>query len=168
MSRILVAGLGNIFFGDDAFGVEVVRELRSRALPAEVKVLDIGIRAVDLTFALQDGWDLAILVDATQRGKPPGTLCVLDLQAASILPSAVVLDGHGLHPDGVLAAARAGGAPIGQLRLVGCEPESLGESPSSPALGLSQTVANAVPPAVALVEQMIREHLQQERAWTVM
>ena len=39
---ILIAGIGNIFLGDDAFGVEVARSLARRTLPGEIQVKDFG------------------------------------------------------------------------------------------------------------------------------
>src|SRR5438270_10803156 len=79
--RVLVAGIGNIFLGDDAFGVEVAQRLAQRPLPAGVRVVDFGIRGLDLTYALLDGQDAVILVDATLRGGPPGTLYVIEPEA---------------------------------------------------------------------------------------
>src|ERR1700734_1751902 len=76
--RILIAGIGNIFLGDDAFGSEVARRLAARPMPDGVKVVDFGIRGFDLTYALLDGSDATILVDATPRGGPPGTLYVIE------------------------------------------------------------------------------------------
>ena len=78
MISILVAGIGNIFNGDDAFGVEVVRLLAQHSLPAGVKVIDFGIRGIDLTYALLDGYDAAVLVDTAQRGERPGTIYVIE------------------------------------------------------------------------------------------
>ena len=77
-ARILIAGIGNIFLGDDAFGVEVARRLVRRRLPDGVRVVDFGIRGLDLTYALLDGYEAVILVDAAPRGGPPGTLYVLE------------------------------------------------------------------------------------------
>src|SRR6516225_7125141 len=76
--RILVAGIGNIFLGDDAFGVEVARRLAARPQPDGVRVADFGIRGIDLTYALLDGYETVILVDATPRGGQPGTLYVIE------------------------------------------------------------------------------------------
>ena len=76
--RILIACIGNIFLGDDAFGVEVGRALVGRSFPEGVHVVDFGIRGMDLTFALMDGCDVAIMVDAVPRGARPGTLCLLE------------------------------------------------------------------------------------------
>jgi hydrogenase maturation protease len=83
--RILVAGVGNIFLGDDAFGVEVVRRLAERPLPEGVRVIDFGIRGFDLTYALLDGYETAILVDATQRGGQPGTPTIFDTADVTVL-----------------------------------------------------------------------------------
>ena len=78
LPRILVAGIGNIFLGDDAFGVEVVRRLSAREWPANVRVTDFGIRGYDLAYALLDGYDTTILIDACPRGELAGTLYVIE------------------------------------------------------------------------------------------
>ena len=150
MKRILAAGVGNIFFGDDGFGVEVARRLSERALPEGVQVKDFGIRGLDLTYALLDGWDAAILVDALPRGGDPGTLYVLDPAADAAPP---VLDPHAMHPARVLAMARELGGTPPILRVVGCEPGAAEEMQ----MGLSPAVAAAVDPACTLVEQLAKE-----------
>jgi hydrogenase maturation protease len=158
--RILIAGIGNIFLGDDGFGVAVVERLARRALPEHVVLMDVGIRGVDLTYALLDGYDAAILIDATQRGGAPGTLYVLDPDgSAPVEPAspAALLDAHALDPAAVLAFVRSAGAALGVLRVVGCEPLTFG-SDEEPALALSAPVRAAVDAAVeevlALVAQL--------------
>src|SRR5262249_29803931 len=104
-SRVLVAGIGNIFLGDDGFVVEVVRRLAVRPLPAEVRVVDYGIRTFDLAFALMDDFDLVILVDASPRGGPPGTLYVIEPELDDPHQSAVaekLVETHGMNPMKVL------------------------------------------------------------------
>jgi hydrogenase maturation protease len=155
-SRVLVAGIGNVFCGDDGFGVAVAQELARRELPEHVVVMDAGIRGLDLTYALMDGYDSAILIDTTARGGAPGTLYLLDPQdgevaAAEREPS--LIDAHGMDPVRVLAFVRASGAKLRSLRVIGCEPASFG-SDEAPQLGLSAAVARAVGPAVELVEQL--------------
>ncbi len=152
--RILVAGIGNIFFGDDAFGVEVVRRLAGRPQPEGVRVVDFGIRGFDLACALLDGCDLAILVDATPRDGPPGTLYVIEPEAPQGPGEPAGM--HGLDPQRVLALVRALGGEPPPLRLVGCEPSSLG-SLEEPAMGLSEPVAAAVGEAVVRIEGLIEE-----------
>jgi hydrogenase maturation protease len=54
--RVLVAGIGNIFQSDDAFGVEVAQPPRgTRTLPPGVRVEDFGIRGVHLAYELLEG-----------------------------------------------------------------------------------------------------------------
>ena len=62
--RTLVAGIGNIFLGDDGLGCEVVRRLSQAELPAGVHVVDYGIRGLHLAYDLLDGCDRLVLVDA--------------------------------------------------------------------------------------------------------
>jgi hydrogenase maturation protease len=152
---VLVAGLGNIFLGDDGFGVEVARKLAQREFPEEVRVVDFGIRSFDLAFALVDGTDLTILVDATQRGGPPGTLYTIDPGPDNferMEPQCV--DGQRLDPVQVLRMARRMEGRLGRIVLIGCEPATFG-SEEDGQLGLSPPVAAAVDRAVELVQSLI-------------
>jgi len=146
--RILVAGIGNIFLGDDAFGVEVLRRLSQRRLPEGVRAVDFGIRGVDLTYALLEPWDAVIFVDATARGADAGTLYVLEPQAKGP-PS---IEAHAMDPARVLSLAQELGEIPRTLRVVGCEPAVIEEG-----IGLSPRVAAAVDPAVARIEALVRE-----------
>jgi hydrogenase maturation protease len=162
-ARILVAGIGNIFLGDDAFGVEVVRRLAQRPQPDGVRVVDFGIRGLDLAYALLDELDLAILVDATPRGGSPGTLYVIEPQwQESEESSQELVETHGMNPMKVLRMVRALGGSAGALRVVGCEPATLG-SEEEPAMGLSAAVQASVNEAVELVESLVRKALAGAR-----
>jgi hydrogenase maturation protease len=152
--KTLVAGVGNVFLGDDGFGVEVVRALAGRSLPADVRLADFGIRGMDLTYALMDGYDAAIIVDVACRGGAPGTLYVIAPASGDDVPP-TGLEPHAMHPARVLAALRGIGASPCILRVVGCEPGMIDEDDLH--LGLSDAVAAAVDPAVALVESLLAE-----------
>jgi hydrogenase maturation protease len=153
--RVLVAGIGNVFLGDDGFGVEVVRRLAARGMPDGVRVMDAGIRGFDLAYALLDDYAAAILIDVTPRGGPPGTVYVLEPEIAE-RPDARggTLDTHGMVPDKVLALVHALGGTPPRLYVVGCEPESFG-SDDDVAVGLSAPVAAAIEGAVAAVDSLI-------------
>lgn len=158
---ILVAGIGNIFLGDDAFGVEVAQCLASRKLPDGVRVVDFGIRGLDLVYALLDPYDAVILVDAAPRGGRPGTLHALELDASPGEGNgeAALVEGHNLDPVKVLRLATAMGSPVRRLLLVGCEPQRCGDVEEM-VDGLSDPVRAAVPEAVKLIETMVRELLR--------
>ena len=161
--KILVAGIGNIFHGDDAFGVEVARRLLERgSLPPEARVVDFGIRGFDLAYTLLEDYDLTILVDATSRGGPPGTLYTIEIDgnapAGPGEPGADVAT-HGMNPMRVLSMARAMGGAMGRILLLGCEPETLG-SEEEGQMGLSAAVAGVVDTAADLVEKLVRKTLQ--------
>jgi hydrogenase maturation protease len=157
---ILVAGIGNIFLGDDAFGVEVVRRLATRNLPAAARVADFGIRGFDLAYALQDGYETTILVDACPHGEAPGTLYVIepDLKSIDDLEAApAVVEAHSMNPMNVLRMARAMNIELKNVLLVGCEPETLGGEEGQ--MGLSASIEAAVEAAVELVESLIEKVL---------
>jgi hydrogenase maturation protease len=149
-ARVLVAGVGNLFLGDDAFGCEVARALAARPLPPGVAVRDFGTRSMDLACELVAGWDAAIFVDAAPRGAAAGTLTVLDPQS-TLGPSPV--DGHTLRLHRVLPLARQLGALPPTLRLIACEPASIDGEDAG--VGLSPEVAAAIAPAVALAEKLL-------------
>jgi len=160
-ARILVAGVGNIFLGDDAFGVEVIRHLAQRPSRPEVRLVDFGIRGLDLVYELLKGYDLTILVDATMRGGAPGTLYTLEPEISTEAPGE--LEAHGMNPAKVLALAAAMGVEPGRLLVVGCEPSPLPpdvELFGAPA-GLSDPVARAIEPAAARVESLIEAWLRE-------
>jgi hydrogenase maturation protease len=156
---ILVAGVGNIFMGDDAFGVEVIKRMSSMKFPDEVRIIDFGIRGLDLVYALQDGYDTTILVDACSQGKPAGTIYVIepDLGAANANASTGVVDSHGMDPMNVIRIAQAMNAPLKRLLVVGCEPETLGGEQGQ--MGLSSTVEAALDEAVRVVESVVKRIL---------
>jgi hydrogenase maturation protease len=148
--RILIAGIGNIFLGDDAFGVEVVRRLMERSRADGVVVKDFGIRGFDLACALQDGYDAAILVDAMQRGGSPGTLYAIDPEIEPHAPAAS-LEMHQLDPVRVIEMVQTMGGRLPCLRVVGCEPETLEPNETG---SLSPAVQLALVEAVDMVEQL--------------
>lgn len=166
--RVLVAGIGNVFFSDDGFGVEVATRLAARGgLPAGVEVADIGIRGVHLAYRLLDGYRGLVLVDAVHRDGPPGTLYRLEHSFAGEHepgghdpgghdPRGIELDGHDMNPDVVLgllrdlATATGAGSPVGRVLVLGCEPARLDEG-----IGLSGPVAAAVPPALVAVDDLV-------------
>ena len=126
--KVLVAGVGNVFLGDDGFGVEVARRLATESLPDWVRVGDFGIRGVHLAYELLEGYEAAILVDAAPRGEAPGTVYVIepDLDGepdpAVEDGTGVLVDAHGMEPDAVFALLKALGGDIPKLLVVGCEP----------------------------------------------
>ncbi|MGW0997826.1 hydrogenase maturation protease [Streptomyces sp. NPDC002523] len=152
-SGLLVAGVGNIFLGDDAFGPEVIRALERRPLPGEVRVRDFGIRGMDLAYALLDGCATAVLVDAAPRGHRPGTLSLLEAEPPD---GTVVPEAHGMDPQKVLAlATHLGDEPVPRVLVLACEPEVLPRGDEDIAPGLSDTVREAVERAVDALHALI-------------
>jgi hydrogenase maturation protease len=160
--RMMIAGVGNIFLGDDGFGVEVASRLASAGLPDWVRVADYGISGMHLAYDLAEGFETTIMVDATPRGGEPGTVYVMELDpggsaapSASAAPQAgrgiPLLDGHGMQPDVVFGMLNLLGAEAGRVLLVGCEPASTDER-----IGLSEPVTAAVDEAVRVVLDLVR------------
>lgn len=151
MKRILVGGIGNIFLGDDGFGSEVARRLAQRPQPDGVRVVDFGIRGLDLVYALLDPYEAVILVDLVARGGAAGSLYLMQAEVGEEAP--VSLEAHGLDPVKVLAVARSLGGGSAPTYLVGCEPETVTDPDSGDVeMGFSPRVAAAVDGAVEMVE----------------
>jgi hydrogenase maturation protease len=156
-ASILVAGVGNIFLGDDAFGVEAARALARRDWPEGVLVVDYGIRGFDLAYALLESWDAVILVDALPRGGRPGTLYLLEPDLSSLKNAqsvGMMMNPHGMDPLHVLHLAFSLGEVSARVYVVGCEPEDFGDELQG-RMGLSETVQSSVDEAVRMVEDLV-------------
>jgi hydrogenase maturation protease len=156
---VLIAGIGNIFQSDDAFGVEVADRLSGQTLPPGVRVEDFGIRGVHLAYELLDGYDGLVIVDALPMGEAPGTLAVMvpELEAHDAAPQREsgetrVVDAHTMSPDVVLATLNRLGGSVEKIFIVGCQPASLQDG-----MGLTRPVAAAVESAVQLCRQLVSE-----------
>ena len=160
--RVLIACIGNIFLGDDAFGVEVARRMASSRLPEGVVLKDFGIRGLDLTYALLDPYEVIILVDACSRGGTPGTLYLLEpdpLELGTSDSTLAALDAHSMNPMAVLRSVRSmggamGGGATSRIFIVGCEPAELGLDEGG-RIGLSDVVRDAVDEALNMIESLI-------------
>jgi hydrogenase maturation protease len=161
--RVLVAGVGNIFLGDDGFGSEAARRLASVPLPEGVTVTDYGIRGMHLAYDLLAGYDTLVVLDAVPRGGTPGDIVVLEVgeedfasgggaDAASVGAAGPDLDAHGMEPTAVLAGLGSLGGRLPRTLVVGCEPAAVGEQ-----IGLSAPVAAAVERAVDVVTRLVTD-----------
>lgn len=156
MSRwILVAGVGNVFLGDDGFGCEVAHRLEARALPETARVIDYGVGGIHLAYDLLDGWDLLILVDTVGHGGAAGELVVMETEGDE-LGEGSMMDAHAMDPATVFATLRSLGGDIPPVYVVGCQPADHDER-----LGLSAQVESAVDPAVSAVMDLVAESLDQ-------
>ncbi len=166
-ARVLVAGIGNVFLGDDGFGVEVAQELlRRQSLPAGVRVVDYGIRGYDVAYDMLDEYEATVLIDATPRGDAPGTVYVIapDLDTDVPDPSDMpdhgqgAFQGHAMTPAAVFALVRTLGGTPRRVLIVGCEPESFGDETIGQ-MGLTETVQRAVATGADTVEHVVRDVL---------
>ncbi len=161
--RILIAGIGNIFLGDDGFGVEVTWRLANRSFPLGVRVADFGIRGFDLAYALMEGYQTTVLVDAYPGEGEPGTLFVVEPDLKSLNCAEKhqgFIEPHGMNPMNVLRMAKSMGGELRRVLVVGCVPATLG--PEEGQMGLSEPVTAAVDEAVALVDSLVTRLLAEE------
>jgi len=164
--KILVAGIGNIFMGDDAFGSEVARRLTNELWPPEVRVTDFGIRSYDLAYALMEGYDVTILVDATSRQQPPGTVYLIELDLSQLDHlDETMADAHSMSPVKVLQMLRTFGSSPGRLYLVGCEPAILEVEDGE--IGLSKIVEASIPRAIELIKSLVNDLLSENHTMEV-
>jgi hydrogenase maturation protease len=159
--RILVAGVGNIFLGDDGFGVEVVKRLALESVPESVRVADFGIKGIHLAFELLDKkYETMILVDAAPRGGAPGTVYLIEPDLPEINENSSH-DAHAMNPQTVLDTVRSLGAISGKIYIVGCEPACTEEG-----MGLSEPVSLAVEEAVRLILEIVGRNAEPDREST--
>lgn len=164
--RVLVAGIGNIFFGDDGFGVEVVERVLRRPVPPGVAVADFGIRGMHLAYELLDGYDALVLVDAMPLGEEPGTVVLVEAEIPELSShddgdgggdgAQPAVDAHSMSPAVVLGTLAHLGGRVDRVLVVGCEPATVTDG-----IGLSEVAAGAVEPAVDLIDAILGELLSQ-------
>jgi hydrogenase maturation protease len=156
MPKVLIACIGNIFLGDDGFGVEVARRLENRAFPEGVQVKDFGIRGFDLAFALMDPWDQVVLVDAMEHGRAPGDVSIIQPDFSVIEPGgAVVVETHGMHPSNVLRMIKQMGVTPPPITLLACEPLDFGGEEGQ--IGLSPVVEAAIQVALKVIDRLLAD-----------
>jgi len=171
--RILVACIGNIFLGDDGFGVEVAQRILSRKdrrYPENVQVVDFGIRGMDLAYTLLEEYDTLVMVDAVPRGGQPGTLYLIEPDLANLgteqgaKAGKAALDAHSMDPVKVLSFARTLGAQPIRTLLVGCEPSVFDGADAyvEMSMGLSEPVQAAIDPAIQMIDSLIADLLRSQ------
>ncbi len=152
-AQVLVAGIGNLFLSDDGFGPEVVRRLAQQEdLPADVKVVDYGIRGMHLAYDLLDGYRALVLIDALPGTGAAGAVTVLEVGQDDL--GSGDFDPHGMAPVAVLASVRQLGGTLPPTYVIGCQPANVEEG-----IGLSEEVSAAVPNAVAMVRTLLDQRL---------
>ncbi len=154
--HVLIAGVGNIFLGDDGFGSEVASQLAREQLPEWAKAADFGIRGIHLAYELLEGYETLILIDALPRGEEPGTVSIVERlsdQATDIQP-----DAHSMDPRTVFAYLESMGGPVPRTLIVGCEPLRTDDE-----IGLSEPVSRAVPEAVRLIHGLLADEATATR-----
>jgi hydrogenase maturation protease len=160
---VLVAGIGNIFQSDDAFGVEVALRLAARPTPSGVRVEDFGIRGMHLAYELLDGYDALVLIDAVSMGEPAGTLAIIEPEVAPALPNGSevtpAVDAHTMNPDTVLATLAHLGGSVEKVFIVGCQPATVAEG-----MGLSPVVSSVLDDAVEICSQLVSQLLSESAA----
>jgi hydrogenase maturation protease len=149
--RTLVAGIGNIFLGDDGFGLEVIRRLSTMPVPEGVTVADFGNRGIHLAYEILDGYDRVVLVDALAHGGAPGAIALFEVDSDRFGEDAAP-DSHDMHPAAVLAFVRSIGGTSPPVIVVGCEPACLGEG-----IGLSAAVEASIDEAVRAVLELVQD-----------
>jgi hydrogenase maturation protease len=157
--NILVAGVGNVLWGDDGFGVEVIQRLRNEPLPGDVRLTEIGTGGINLVQDLMDPFEALVVIDAVDHGRNPGTVMLIDPEVADVEEMApmekydFLADMHYTKPERAFMLAKALGWLPEQFVLLGCQPEDVERLGT----GLSEPVAAAVDVAVAEVHRLVAE-----------
>jgi hydrogenase maturation protease len=161
--KILIAGVGNAWMGDDGFGAEVVKRLGEMELPRGVVVMDFGTGGLNLAYEVMRGYDGLMILDISEQGGTPGTLYVIEADEDSVqgsIEDGDTLNPHGMDPKTMLRFVKSIGAWPGKVVVIACEPQTVAEI----GFQLSESVAGAVEPAVELVLKTIAD-LQTDAAY---
>jgi hydrogenase maturation protease len=161
--QILVAGVGNAWLQDDAFGGECARRLEADGVPSGVTVMDFGTGGLDLAYEIMRGYDALVLLDASRQGGEPGTLYVIEPQLSDYegaIEDGDTINPHGMDPATVLRFVNAIGGFSGKVVVIGCEPGEVDDV----GIGLTPPVAASVERALELVRETI-DGLRKDAAY---
>lgn len=94
MSKVLIAGIGNVLLGDDGVGPFVIKVLESEYdFPDSVELADLGTPGLDLPVHL-GGMDAVILVDSAKLGGEAGDIRLFRKQDILSSPPRGRIDPH--------------------------------------------------------------------------
>ncbi len=165
MSRVLIAGMGNVLRHDDGFGVEVANRLaEQKILPAQVRVIEVGIGGIHLVHELMAGYDVLIVVDAIEHNSSPGTVHVLQADVPDLETwteekrSDFLADMHYTTPSKALILAKALDILPPQVFIVGCQPANQDEL----GIGLSEPVERSTQTTIREIKKIVQNMLQAE------
>lgn len=159
MSRVLIAGMGNVLRCDDGFGVEVAQRLAAakESLPATVKIVEVGIGGVHLVQELMLGYDVLIVIDLIDREDTPGTVHVLQAEVPDLDGwtegdrQDFLADMHYATPTKALILAKALDALPPKAFIVGCQPADVDDI----GIGLSDVVEEAVTATIGEIRKIV-------------
>ena len=151
--RKIVLGCGNILFGDDGFGPELINYIISNWIPPEdVCLLDVGTSSHTLLFdiLLDDNKpEKLIIVDAGDKGYKPGELFFIDIDE---IPH-TKLDNFSFHlmPGSNLLKELKETHKV-DIKILVVQVKSI---PAEVNPGLSKEVQDAIPLAYNIIKKLI-------------
>ncbi len=155
-AKVLVAGVGNRFRGDDGAGQAVISELRNWALPAAVELIELSGEGAALMEAWR-GYETVILIDAVRSGAEVGTLHRLEAGSQCLPKNFVLFSSHAFGVASAIELARTLGELPAHVIVYGIEGQSFAPG---------QTLSAAVAAATSMVARRILGDLDVEPAAT--
>ncbi len=157
MTKVAVIGIGQSLRGDDAAGLEAVRQWREK-FPETAGRLEVRVEAGELPgLALLDvlnDVDAALLVDAVQSSHPPGTIHRLDEEELAAFTS----DARSAHGWGVAETLKLGSQLMNnrpRIRVVGITAGELEMGAE-----MSDAVRDAIPRVCEAIEAEVNALLK--------
>ena len=163
MAKMLVAGIGNKYMGDDSFGPRVIEELEARDLPNEVEARDVGLCSWPFALELSE-YEWVIFIDAVEKKGKPGTIYRTEIKADAVKEltpeeamRSFTFSIHEPGLEGLLSYAKAIGTLPQRTIVIGCEigEITLGET-------LSRAVEAAIPRVLALIEDELQRYCERK------
>jgi hydrogenase maturation protease len=157
VTKVAVIGIGQSLRGDDAAGLEAVRQWREK-FPETANRLEVRVEASELPgLALLDllnNVDAALLVDAVQSSHPPGTIHRLDEEELAAFTS----DAKSAHGWGVAETLKLGSQLMKnrpRIRVVGITAKEL-----KMVAEMSDAVRDAIPKVCEAIEEEVKALLK--------
>lgn len=142
MAQTLILGIGSPF-GDDQFGFEVAKQLKTQLAHLSNIHIDLADRpGLNLLYWLDQSYDRIIVIDAVDAGAQAGTL--FQRSAAEILNFEGFLSSHNIGIAAALKLAQALNKPIDHIVFYGAQAGNLSTHDTVISEGIHTAISKTV------------------------
>jgi len=146
--RHLVAGVGNVLYGDDGAGIEALIYLKARLNQKQFEFLEFSTQSIDLINYIKK-YPVNFIIDAVDFKMPPGFVKAFRLKDVNADMDSGKVSSHGIKLLDFLKLCKALKIK-NKIYIIGVQPKEI-----SFRQGLSKEVLDSFPKILSEIEKLI-------------